>query len=154
MTEKGGSEEDIKSRQGKARTAFNKLGNIWKSNELKLNTKLKIFKSNVIAVLLYGCETWRMTKNDASKLDVFLHKNLRRLMKIYWPMKVSNEEIRNWANLTISEQIYRRRWRFIGHILRMDANQHPKTAFTWDPEGKRIRGRPREARRRTAEKER
>ena len=80
VTQKGGPEEDIKIRLGKARTAFNKLRNIsWRSSQLKLSTKLKIFKSNVIAVLPYGCETWRMTKNDATKLDVFLHKNMRRL---------------------------------------------------------------------------
>ena len=90
MTQKGGSEEDIKSRLGKARTALNELRNVWKSSQLKLNTKLKIFKSTVVAVLPYGCETWRMTKNDVPKLDVCLHKNLRRLMDIYWlmyPMK-------------------------------------------------------------------
>ena len=80
------------NRFGKARTEFNKLRNIWKSRQMKLNTKLKIFKSNIVAVLLYGCEKRRMTKNDATKLDVFLHKNLRRIMKIYWPLKVSNEE--------------------------------------------------------------
>ena len=62
-----------------------------------------------------------MTKRDATKLDVFLHKSLRRLMLIYWPMKISNEEIRNRANIsTISEQIFRRRWTFIDHVLRMD----------------------------------
>lgn len=155
MTQKGGSEEDIRSRLGKARAAFSKLRNIWKSSQLKLNTKLKIFKSNVVAVLLYGCETWRMTKSDETKLDVFLHKSLRRLMKIYWPMKVSNKEIHNRANISpISEQIFRRRWKFIGHILRMDANQHPKTALSWAPEGKRRPGRPRETWRRTVEKER
>ena len=85
-------------------------------------------------------------------------KNLRRLMKIYWPMKVSNEEIHNRANIsTISEQtpvIFRQRWRFIDHVLRMDANQHPKTASTWAPEGRRSHGRPRETWHRTAEKER
>lgn len=155
LTQKGGSEEDIRSRLGKARAAFSKLRNIWKSSQLKLNTKLKIFKSNVVAVLLYGCETWRMTKSDETKLDVFLHKSLRRLMKIYWPMKVSNKEIHNRANISpISEQIFRRRWKFIGHILRMDANQHPKTALSWAPEGKRRPGRPRETWRRTVEKER
>ena len=70
-------------------------------------------------------------------------------------MKVSNEEIHKWANIsTTSEQNFRRRWRFIGHVLRMDANQHLKTALTWAPEGKRSRGRPRETWRRTAEKER
>jgi len=34
-----------------------------------MKTRLKIFKSNFVAVLLYGCETWRMTKRDANKLD-------------------------------------------------------------------------------------
>ena len=155
VTQGGGADEDIKSRLGKARAAFSKLRNIWKSTQLKLKTKLKIFKSNVVAVLLYGCETWRMTKRDTTKLDVFLHKSLRRIMKIYWPMKISNEEIRNRANIsTISEQIFRRRWKFIGHILRIDPSKHPKTALTWAPEGRRSRGRPKETWRRTAEKER
>jgi len=93
VTQEGGSDEDINSRLEKARAAFSKLRNIWKSSQLKLKTKLKIFKSNVVAVLLYGCETWHMTKQDVNKLDVFLHKSLRRIMKIYWPMKTSNEEI-------------------------------------------------------------
>ena len=57
MTQEGGTDEHIGSRLGKARTAFSKLRNIWKSSQLKLKTKLKIFKSNVIAVLLYRCET-------------------------------------------------------------------------------------------------
>ena len=43
VTQEGGSDEDIKSRLGKARAAFSKLGNIWKSSQLKLRTKLKIF---------------------------------------------------------------------------------------------------------------
>jgi len=43
------SDEDIKSRLVKARAAFSKLRNIWKSSQLKLETKLKIFKCNVIA---------------------------------------------------------------------------------------------------------
>ena len=51
--QKGGSGEDISCRFGKARSAFNQLRNIWKSSRLKLNTKMKIFKSNAIAVVLY-----------------------------------------------------------------------------------------------------
>ena len=141
VTQEGGSDEDIKSRLEKARTAFSKLRNIWKSCQLKLKTKLKMFKSNVAAVLLYGCETWRMIKRDATKLEEFLHKSLRRLMKIYWPMKISNEEIRNRAN--ISTIIFRWCWKFIGHMLRINPNKHPKTTLTWDPrpEGRRSRGR-------------
>ena len=79
VTQEGGSVEDIKSRLGKARAAVSKLRNTWNRSQLKLKTKLKIFEFNVIAVLFFGCETWRMTKRDATKLDVFLHKSLRRL---------------------------------------------------------------------------
>ena len=98
-----------------------------------------------------------MTKRDAAKLDVFLHKSLRRLMKIYWPMKISNEEIRKWANNSIIRgQIFHWRWKFIGYVLTMDPTKHPKTALTWAPEERRSRGRPNleETWRRTAEKER
>ena len=84
-----------------------------------------------------------MTKNDMTKLHVFLNKSLKQLMKMYWPMKLkSNEKIRNRANIsTISEQIYQQRWRFISCILRMKFNQHPMTAITWSPERKRRRAR-------------
>ena len=76
-------------------------------------------------------------------------------MKIYWPMKISNEEIQKRAIIsTISEQIFRWRWKFNGLVLRMDPNKHPKTVLTWAPEGRRSRGRPKETWRRTVEKER
>ena len=155
ITKHGGAEDDIKHRLGKATGAFNKLTKIWRSGQLSKNTKIRIFKSNVVAVLLYGCETWRMTKRDERKLDTFLHKCLRRLLKIYWPMKVTNEEVRRRAKTcTISEQVRRRRWRWIGHVLRMAYDQNPRIALTWTPEGRRNRGRPKETWRRTVEGER
>ena len=64
ITKNGGADKDIRSRIGKAWGAFNKLGKIWRSRDLSTKTKTTIFKTNVIAVLLYGCETWRMTKLD------------------------------------------------------------------------------------------
>ena len=112
-------------------------------------------KSNVIAVLLYGCESWRMTKGDEAKLDTFQHKCLRRLLKIYWPMRVSSEEVRRRANTeTISELVWKRRWTWIGHVLCMDNSCLPRAALTWAPDGKRKRGRPKETWRRTVEKDR
>ena len=95
-----------------------------------------------------------MTQTDEKKLDAFLHKSLRRILKIYWPMHVTNEEIRRRTGMeTISRQVARGRWAWLGHILRMDNNSHPRTALTWVPEGKRKRGRPRETWRRTVERE-
>ena len=55
---------------------------------------MRIFKSNIIAVLLYGHETRRMTKADANSLDTFLHKCIGKNLKVHWPMRVSNDEIR------------------------------------------------------------
>jgi len=77
---------------------------IWRSGQLSKNTKIRIFKSSVTAVVLYECETYRMTKRDEVKLDKFIYKYLRRLVKIYWPIRVTNEEARRRARTcTISE---------------------------------------------------
>ena len=86
-----------------------------------------------------------MTKTDEKKLDALLHKSLRRIFKIYWPMRITNEEIKTRVGLaTISKQVARRRWTWLGHVLRMDHHSHPRIALTWAPEGKRKRGRSRE----------
>ena len=69
----GGPDDDIISRLGKARAVFGKLTGVWKSSILSKSTKIRIFKSIVIAGLLCGCESWRMTKGDQAKLDTFQH---------------------------------------------------------------------------------
>ena len=94
LTKHGGAEDEVKSHLGKVAAAFNKLTKIWRSGELSKSAKIRIFKSNAIAVLLYGCETWRMTKKDKAKLDTFLHKHLRRVLRIYWAMRVIDKEVR------------------------------------------------------------
>ena len=155
VTTTGGAGKDMSARLGKAQGVFCNLKNIWKNSQLSINTKLRIFRSSVLAVLLYGCETWRMIKSDETKLNVFLHKCLRRIFKIYWPMKVTNEEVRFKTNMEeITQQIKRRRWKLIGHVLRKSVNENTRIALTWTPEGRRKRGRPKETWRRTVERER
>ena len=123
---------------GKARAAYSKLDKIWKNSQFTYKTKIKIFKANVISVLLYGCECWRMTKTDEKKLDAFLHKSLRRILKIYWPMRIKNEAIKARAGMeTISKQVARRRWTWLGHVLRMDHHSHPRTALRPDTRERR-----------------
>jgi len=63
----GGTEADVKVRIGKARAVFLQLKNIWSSKDLKLQTKNRIFNSNVKPVLLYGSETWRTTVATTKK---------------------------------------------------------------------------------------
>ena len=96
-----------------------------------------------------------MNEGDAMKIDVFQNRCLRRIMKIKWQDKISNRELLERANVErLSEEVRRRRWRFIGHILRQQPDNDCVTALTWTSEGKRKRGRPKTTWRRTLEKER
>ncbi|VDO58411.1 unnamed protein product [Schistosoma curassoni] len=57
IDEHGGSDTDVKAWIGKARAAYLQLKNIWNSKQLSINTKVRIFNTNVKTVLLYGAET-------------------------------------------------------------------------------------------------
>ena len=156
VTTTGGAAEDINKRIGKARQAYYRLRKIWSSSILRRKTKMRIFQANVVSVLVYGCTTWKMTVADEHKLDVFVHSCLRRILKIYWPTRMSNEEVRRIAGVQqVSTQIRTRRWKYIGHILRMDSDDNQRVALRWTPAaGRRRRGRPKETWRRTVERER
>ena len=96
-----------------------------------------------------------MTEADERRLDVFFHKCLKRILKIYWPVVVTNDELRNMANMDkLSNQVKTRRWKYIGHILRKQNTCNERIALRWTPDGRRNRGRPRTTWRRTVERER
>ena len=132
----GGAEQDIRSRLGKARSVFHWLSKVWRTGVFCRETKMRIFKSNIIAVLLYGYETWRMTKADEKRLGTFLHKCQ------WW----NSEKIGNWKDQHTGTM-------WIGHVLHMAPNRNPHMSFSWAPSGKRSRGQPRETWQRTVEKE-
>ena len=90
VSKKGDTDEDIQARIGKARQAFAMLRPIWRSTALTTKTKLRVFWSNVKAVLLYGSETWRLTKGLEQKLQGFINKSLRNILRIWWPRESSN----------------------------------------------------------------
>ncbi|VDP40305.1 unnamed protein product [Schistosoma margrebowiei] len=79
IDEQGGSDADVKARIGKARVAFLQLKNIWNSKQLSSNIKVRIFSTNVKAVLLYGAETWRTTTTTIKKVKVFINSCLGRI---------------------------------------------------------------------------
>ena len=60
----GGGNRDIQHRLQKARGAFHRLQRIWSCRGIGRKTKLQLFKTLVRPVLLYGCETWKITKKD------------------------------------------------------------------------------------------
>ncbi|KAL9978171.1 hypothetical protein ACROYT_G015662 [Oculina patagonica] len=154
ISKDGGSDQDIRVRIGKARTAFTILTPVWRSKVISRKTKLRLFNTNVKSVLLYGSETWRVTKANSAKLQTFINKCLRSIMGIHWPEVITNEEL--WTTTEqerINIQIRRRKWGWIGHTLRKTNCNVTKQALRWNPQGKRSRGRPRNSWRRTVDDE-
>ena len=146
--------KEISIRIGKATSAFNKLSNIWKSRRISYRTKIRLYKSNVRSVLLYGAETWRTNKEIERKWRGVEGRLLRRIMNIKWTDRVSNIELAERTGIrNINVEIKKRRWKYTGHILRMDNTRHVKRALRWTPAGKRKPGRPKGTWRRTLEAE-
>ncbi|KXJ12482.1 hypothetical protein AC249_AIPGENE12564 [Exaiptasia diaphana] len=107
-------------------------------------------------ILLYGCETWKINKEDEKKLNTFQSKCLRYISKIRWWEKVTNDDkVREMAEVDkLSNEIRRRRWNWIGHILRGESESDCLIALEWTPEGRRARERPKTTWRTTVLKER
>ena len=147
----GGTTAEIKSRIGKAQAAFTSLNKLWRTRDISLRTKLRIFNSNVKSVLLYGCETWNASQTCIKRIQVFINKCLRMLLKIRWTDKVTNEEVfRRTGQGPVGVEVGKRRWRWIGHTLRKPGSTTRKV-MDWNPQGKRSRGRPRGTWRRVTE---
>ncbi|KAK2191066.1 hypothetical protein NP493_60g03025 [Ridgeia piscesae] len=131
----GGTEEDVKARIRKARVAFIMLRTIWRAKQIKTNTKLRIFNSNVKAVLLYGSETWRSTQKTLKRIQTFINKCLGRILHLKWTDKISNTTLwKMTKQLPIENEIKKRKWRWIGHTLRKPPNTITHQAITWDPQ--------------------
>ncbi|VDO63953.1 unnamed protein product, partial [Schistosoma margrebowiei] len=116
IDEQGGTNANVKTTVGKAKAAFLQLRKIWNSKQLSTNIKIRILNINVKAVLLYGAEIWRTSTTIIKK-------------------ERTNQ-------LSSEEEIRKRRWKWIGHKLRKSSNCITRQVLTWNPKGKRKRGRP------------
>lgn len=154
LDKNGRIEEEVNARINKAQNAFYMLRKIWGSNELTLATKIRIFNTNVKSILLYASETWKTEKRVIKKTQTFINKCLRKILKIYWPNRITNKEL--WEKTKqepVAITINRRKWKFIGHTLRKDGNDITKQALDYQPTGRRRVGRPAESWKRSTTKE-
>ena len=94
----GNSKKDVDSRISKARGAFAALHSVWRSTHINQPTKLRIFKSNVLAVLLYGSESLKVTHSISNKF--FQSRCLRRILRVFWPNTISNTELHRITGTT------------------------------------------------------
>ena len=70
------------------------LKSVWRTTNISVHTKIKIFRSNVLSILQYGAECWKTTVTIQGKLGVPHQKPLMHYQDL-WPNTISNEELRN-----------------------------------------------------------
>ena len=105
--------------------------------------KMRTLKTYIWSVLLYGCECWTISNNIEKKLDATEMWFLRRLMRISWTDRKTNEEVLQLAETkrSLMTTIRKRQLKFVGHINRKNGLE--KTVLCGKIEGKRSRGRQR-----------
>ena len=132
----GNCDEECMMRIGKASSVFGRLLNNWKSKNISLPVKVKLYESLVISTLLYGAELWPLPVTHMKKLEAAHHKFQQRLLGITWEDKVRNEEIRRKTGLRKLELIIKeRRLRWLGHVLRMEDSRIPRQVTRWELRG-------------------
>ena len=138
-------ELDIKRRISLAMGVASSLKTVWESREISTKTKVRVYETMVMSVLLYNSETWTMKGSDESRLRVFEMSVLRRICGVSLRDRWRNEEIKTRLNIEcdVIEKIRRRRLSYFGHILRMKAERIPVQALHGRIHGNRPRGRPR-----------
>jgi hypothetical protein len=113
---------------------------MWISTVIKKETKIKIFNACVKSVLLYGCETWLVTSEIRHKMQTFVNRCLRYILRIWWPNIISNTDLwRVTGQEDINLEIRKRKFRWIGHTLR---KEYQKPPYYGTLKGSRKRGRP------------
>ena len=117
---------------------------------ITLNSKIKTYRTVILIVVLYGCETWSLTLREEHRLRVFENRVLRR---IFWPKrngvtgewrKLHTEELNNlYCSPNIVRVIKSRRMRWTEHVARMEEGRGVHKVLVGKPEGKIPLGRPR-----------
>ena len=110
-----------------------------------MKMKLKFFNGTVIPVLLYDSVAWKGLKEVETKLRVFESNCLRKVMSIKWFEHVTEEEVRKRnGQQSVIQTLKTERWRYYGHMLRMNEEKLPKQVLIWRTEGSRRQGRPKD----------
>ena len=94
-----GDKEDMERRKQLSNSALYKLKNIWiGKDKINHNIKIKLYKALVKSILTYNCGTWALAQTELNKLDAFHRKQLRKVLNIYYPTKISNKTLYKKCN--------------------------------------------------------
>ena len=139
------SENDIKRRIGLATGAATSLSSTCASKEISEGTKIRVYRSLILSILLYNSETWTLKESDKRRLRVFEMSVLRRILEISMWDRWRNNDIRERLHMEqdVISMIQRRRLLYFGHVNMMKENRIPYIALHGRVHGTRSIGRPR-----------
>ena len=120
------------------------LDSIFKSRDITLPTKVHLVKAMVFPVVMYGCERWTIKKTEHQRIDAFELWCWRRLLRVPWTARRSNQSILMEISPECSLEglMLKSKLQYFGHLMRR-ADLLEKTLMLGKIEGRRRRGRQR-----------
>ena len=121
-----------------------KLDSIFKSRDITLPTKVCLVKAMVFPVVMYGCESWTVKKAEHQRIDAFEVWCWRRLLRVPWPARRSNQSILKEISpgCTLEGMVLKLKLQYYGHLMwRVDSLE--KTLMLGRIGGRRRNGRQR-----------
>ena len=118
------------------------LDSILKSRDITLSTKVRLVKAVVFPVVMYGCESWTIKKAECQQIDAFELWCWRRLLRVPWTARRSNQSILKEISpgCSLEGLMLKRKLQYFGHLMRR-VDSLEKTLMLGGIEGRRRRGR-------------
>ena len=120
------------------------LDSIFKSRDITLPTKVSLVKAMVFPVVMYGCESWTIKKAECQRIDAFEVWCWRRLLRVPWTARRSNQSILKEISpeCSLERLMLKLKLQYFGQLMR-SADSLEKTLMLGKIEGRRRRGRQR-----------
>ena len=141
ITAYGDCSHEIKRHLLLRREVMTNLDSILKSKDMTLPTKVCLVKAMVFPVVMYGCESWTIKKTECWRIDAFELWCWRRLLRVPWTVKRSNQSLLKEISLDYSLEglMLKLKLQYFGHLIRR-TDSLEKTLMLVKPEGRRRRG--------------
>jgi len=99
ITEDGECTTEFRTRLNREQAIRASLQKLLKSHSMPILTNIRLMKAEVWPVAMYGCESWTLRKNEETRLDAFEMKGLRKILRVSWTAKKTNEWVLNIAGV-------------------------------------------------------
>ena len=119
MTADGDCCHEIKRRLLLGRKVMTNLNSILKSRDITLPAKVRLVKAMVIPVVRYGCESWTIKKAEHQRIDAFELWHWRRLLRVPWTARRSNQSILKEISLEYSSEglMLKLKLQYFAHLM-------------------------------------